>query len=98
MFNRFTLRAKQVLFHARSEVSQLGSSAIEPEHILLGLLDEGKGLVSRILARTGVALDDFRSDIAGTIGCRSRPRLKTTFGARDTCKMAAVFGVKKDSG
>ena len=63
LFNRFTLRADQVLFYARSEVSQIGSSAVEPEHILLGLLDEGKGLGSRILARTGIALDDLRSDI-----------------------------------
>ena len=63
MFNRFTRRALQVLFYARSEVSQLGSSAVEPEHILLGVLDEGNGLGCRILARTGVALDDFRSDI-----------------------------------
>jgi uncharacterized protein (TIGR03435 family) len=63
MFNRFTLRARRVLFYARSEVSQLGSSAVEPEHILLGVLDEGKGLGSRILARTGGTLDDFRSDI-----------------------------------
>src|SRR6476620_10596115 len=44
MFNRFTTRALRVLFYARSEVSQLGSSALEPEHILLGVLDEGKGL------------------------------------------------------
>src|SRR3954465_5676632 len=67
MFNRFSLRAKQVIFYARSEVSELGSRAIEPEHILLGLLDDGKGLGSRILARTGVALDDFRSDIVGRL-------------------------------
>ena len=31
--NRFTLRALRVLFYARSEVSQLGSGALEPEHI-----------------------------------------------------------------
>lgn len=63
MFNRFTSRALQVLFYARSQVSQLGSNAVEPEHVLLGVLDEGKGLASRILARTGATLDDFRSDI-----------------------------------
>jgi uncharacterized protein (TIGR03435 family) len=67
MFDRFTLRAHQVLFYARSEVSQLGARAIEPEHILLGLLDEGKGLGSRILLRTGVALDDIRSEIVGRL-------------------------------
>lgn len=70
MFNRFTSRALQVLFYARSEVSQLGSSAIEPEHILLGVLDEGKGRGSRILARTGATLDDFRGDIIGRLTSR----------------------------
>ena len=72
MFNRFTSRARQVLFYARSEVSQLGSSAVEPEHILLGVLDEGKGLGSRILARTGGSLDDFRSDVARRLTSREK--------------------------
>ena len=63
MFNRFTSRALQVLFYARFQVSKLGSSAIEPEHILLGLLDEGKGPGCRILTRAGDTLDDFRNDI-----------------------------------
>jgi uncharacterized protein (TIGR03435 family) len=72
MFERFTLRARRVLFYARSEVSQLGSSAVEPEHILLGVLDEGKGLGSRILAQTGGALDDFRSDIVRHLTNRAK--------------------------
>src|SRR4029079_13469024 len=63
MFDRFTSRALQVLLYARSQVSQLGSSELEPEHILLGLLDDDKGLGSRILARTGGTLDDLRRDI-----------------------------------
>lgn len=72
MFNRFTSRAVQVLFYARSEVSQLGSSAVEPEHILLGVLDEGKGLGSRILAGTGGTLDDLRSDIVARLTSREK--------------------------
>jgi uncharacterized protein (TIGR03435 family) len=51
------------LFHARSVVSQFGSSAVEPEHILLGVLNAGNGLGSRILAQLGVDLDRLRSDI-----------------------------------
>ena len=48
MFERYTERARRVLFFARYEASQLGSPAIETEHLLLGLLREGKGLASRI--------------------------------------------------
>jgi uncharacterized protein (TIGR03435 family) len=72
MFNRFTSQALRAIFYARSEVSELGSSAIEPEHILLGLLDEGKGLGSRILLETGATLGDFRSDLVGRLTKRER--------------------------
>src|SRR6266542_1270965 len=72
MFSRFTLAAVTVLFHARSEVSQFGSSAVEPEHILLGVLDEGKGPACRILARSGAALDDFRGDIVRRLPVREK--------------------------
>lgn len=67
MFLRFTQRARQVLFRARSQVSQFGSRALEPEHILLGMLDEAEGVGSRILAQTGGPLDDVRSDIVGRL-------------------------------
>jgi ATP-dependent Clp protease ATP-binding subunit ClpA len=72
MFDRFTTRARRALFHARSEVSQLGSSAIEPEHVLLGVIDEDNGLGCRILSRTGHTLDDFRSDIVRRLASRER--------------------------
>jgi uncharacterized protein (TIGR03435 family) len=95
MFNRFTLRADQVLFYARAEVSELGSRAIEPEHILLGLLDEGKGLGSRILARTGVALDDFRSDIVGrlTVGEQIPESDEIPFSA--SCERALQYAAEE---
>jgi hypothetical protein len=71
MFDRFTSRARQAAFYARSQVSRLGSSAIEPEHIALGVLDVGKGMACQILARTGESLDRFRSDILGRLRVRS---------------------------
>ena len=52
MFERYTERARRVLFFARYEASQLGSISIETEHLLLGLIREGKGPTSRIFARS----------------------------------------------
>ena len=43
MFERYTERARRVLFFARYEATQLGSTSIETEHLLLGLIREGKG-------------------------------------------------------
>ena len=65
MFERYTERARRVLFFARYEASQLGSISIETEHLLLGLIREGKGLTSRIFARSHLALENIRKDIEG---------------------------------
>jgi ATP-dependent Clp protease ATP-binding subunit ClpC len=54
-----------VLFFARYEASQLGSISIETEHLLLGLIREGKGLTSRIFARSHLALETIRKEIEG---------------------------------
>ncbi len=65
MFERYTERARRVLFFARYEATQLGSTSIETEHLLLGLIREGKGLTSRIFARSHLSLDSIRKEIEG---------------------------------
>ncbi len=63
MFERYTEKARRVIFFARYEASQLGSSAIEPEHILLGLLREDKPLVLRLFASSHSAVESIRKEI-----------------------------------
>jgi ATP-dependent Clp protease ATP-binding subunit ClpC len=63
MFERYTERARRVLFFARYEASQFGSFAIESEHLLLGLIREGKGLTSKIFARVHTSLESIRREI-----------------------------------
>src|SRR4026209_982567 len=65
MFERYTERARRVLFFARYEASQLGSISIETEHLLLGLIREGKGLTSRIFARSHLSRESIRKEIEG---------------------------------
>jgi ATP-dependent Clp protease ATP-binding subunit ClpC len=38
MFERYTEKARRVIFFGRYEASQLGSPFIETEHLLLGLM------------------------------------------------------------
>ena len=49
MFERYTDNARRVIFFARYEVSELGSSSIEPEHLLLGLFREDRALIEGFL-------------------------------------------------
>jgi ATP-dependent Clp protease ATP-binding subunit ClpC len=65
MFERYTERARRVLFFARYEATQMGSTSIETEHLLLGLIREGKGLTSRIFARSHLSLDGIRKEVEG---------------------------------
>ena len=65
MFERYTERARRVLFFARYKASQLGSISIETEHLLLGLIREGKGLTSRLFSRSHISLESIRKEIEG---------------------------------
>jgi hypothetical protein len=47
MFERYTEKARRVIFFARYEASQFGSPDIETEHLVLGLLREDKALTNR---------------------------------------------------
>lgn len=49
MFERYTEKARRVIFFARYEASQYGSSIIDSEHILLGLLREDRALMLRFV-------------------------------------------------
>ena len=65
MFERFTEQARRTLFFARYEASRLGVPSIETEHLLLGLIREGKGLTSRIFAQSHLSLESIRREIEG---------------------------------
>jgi ATP-dependent Clp protease ATP-binding subunit ClpC len=65
MFERYTEKARRVIFFGRYEASQFGASAIEPEHLLLGLMREDKSLASRFFPRTQLTIESIRREIEG---------------------------------
>ena len=64
MFERYTEKARRVIFFARYEASQFGSPYIETEHLLLGLLREDKALTNRFL-RSHASVESIRKQIEG---------------------------------
>ena len=63
MFERYTESARRALFFARYEVSALGATQIDSEHLLLGLLRADEGLVGGIFAQAHLSHDAIRRDI-----------------------------------
>jgi ATP-dependent Clp protease ATP-binding subunit ClpC len=72
MFERYTEKARRVIFFARYEASQFGAPAIEPEHLLLGLMREDKTLTARFLARAQASLEAIRKEIENRAPLREK--------------------------
>jgi hypothetical protein len=57
MFQRFTEKARRVIFFARYEASQYGNKEIATEHLLLGLIREDRALLHRFLGPSAPHVD-----------------------------------------
>ncbi len=60
---RFTERAKRVLFLAREEALRLSHNFVGTEHILLGLARIGEGVAANVLANLGLDLNELRQAV-----------------------------------
>src|SRR3989475_9554248 len=58
-----TPRAKKVIELADDEARRLGHHYICTEHLLLGLVREGKGIAAGVLESLGVSLDKVRAEV-----------------------------------
>jgi ATP-dependent Clp protease ATP-binding subunit ClpC len=64
MFERYTERARRVIFFARYEASQFGNSTIDTEHLVIALGREDKHIVRRFSANSDV---DIRRKVAAYV-------------------------------
>jgi ATP-dependent Clp protease ATP-binding subunit ClpC len=60
MFERFTDPARRVVVFAQDEARRLNHTYIGTEHLLLGVVREGKDVGAQALAPFGLTLDDAR--------------------------------------
>lgn len=62
MFERYTEKARRVIFYARYEASQFGTQQMETEHLLLGLLQADPEFIARLL-REGETAETIRARV-----------------------------------
>src|SRR5438876_10656766 len=72
MFEKYTEKARRVIFFARYEASQFGSSYIETERVLLGLIREDKNLTNRFFPKANASIDSIRKEIGGRTMIREK--------------------------
>jgi len=87
-FDKFTLKAQEVIQNSQEIASQRGHQQIEPEHALFALLDQREGIIPALLGKIGVTEDGLLPELgqaldqlpsvsgAGFGGAYISPRLK----------------------
>ncbi len=68
MFEKFTDKARRVVVLAQEEAKLLNHNYIGTEHILLGLIHEGKGVAAKSLEALGINLESVREQVQEIIG------------------------------
>jgi len=94
MFERYTEKARRVIFFARYEASQFGSPYIETEHLLLGLLREDKALTNRFL-RQHSSVESIRKQIEGHTTIREKVSTSVDLPLSNECKRVLAFAAEE---
>ena len=91
MFERYNGQARRAVFFARFAASQSGSSAIETEHLLLGLVREAGPLFARL---TVISLEDLRERITRKILVEN-PSLRIQMPLTAECKRILGYSAEE---
>jgi ATP-dependent Clp protease ATP-binding subunit ClpC len=73
MFERFTTQSRRVIVLAQEEARLLNHHHIGSEHLLLGLLHEGRGAAAKALAAMDVTLDAAQDQVVTAVGRGQEP-------------------------
>ncbi len=94
MFERYTEKARRVIFFARYEASQFGSPFIETEHLLLGLLREDKALTNRFL-RSHTSIESIRKQVEGRTRMREKVSTSVDLPLSQECKRVLAYAAEE---
>jgi ATP-dependent Clp protease ATP-binding subunit ClpC len=94
MFERYTEKARRVIFFARYEASQFGSPYIETEHLLLGLLREDKALTNRFL-RSHASVESIRKQIEAHTTIGEKVSTSVDLPLSNECKRVLAYAAEE---
>jgi hypothetical protein len=93
MFERYTEKARRVIFFARYEASQFGSPFIETEHLLLGIFRDDKELIRRVLLKLDI--DSARQEIVSRTETHNQQLTSVDLPLSDHAKHALIYAAEE---
>ncbi|HLW54732.1 MAG TPA: Clp protease N-terminal domain-containing protein [Candidatus Angelobacter sp.] len=94
MFERYTEKARRVIFFARYEASQFGSPYIETEHLLLGILREDKALTHCFIAKATSAAA-IRKKIESATTIREKIETSVDLPLSNECRRVLAYAAEE---
>ncbi|HMD70132.1 MAG TPA: Clp protease N-terminal domain-containing protein [Bryobacteraceae bacterium] len=95
MFERYTEKARRVIFFARYEASQHGERYIETPCLLLGVLREDKGLMSRLLSGSYPEAARLRADVEALLPGSESISTSVDLPLSHASKRALAYGAEE---
>ena len=96
MFERYTEKARRVIFFARFEASAFGSPYIETEHMLLGLLREDKAIARRVIP--DLSAERIRQEIEKATIIRPPTSTSVDLPLSNECKRVLTYAAEEAEG
>ena len=93
MFERYTEKARRVIFFARDEVSRYGSSRIQSEHLLLGLLKVDENLIRSL--PSDISIEMIRKELAHNIETGKRLPTFVSVPFSPECELVTGFALEE---
>ena len=94
MFERYNEKARRSIFFARYEASQLDSPEIQSEHLLLGLLREGKDALNAIFDLANKD-EEIRAEIVALPQPQSKKATTADLKLTNECKRILAYAAEE---
>src|SRR5262249_45063615 len=92
MFERYTERARRIIFFARYEASAFGSEVIETEHLLLGILREDPVIRGQL---SSGAIRKIRCEVEESTPSREKTSTSVDIPLSRDSKRALAYGAEE---
>jgi ATP-dependent Clp protease ATP-binding subunit ClpA len=94
MFERYTERARRVIFFARKEASEFGAGAIQSEHLLLGLVMEDSPMVEGV-AHGLLSIQLIRDDVRKRVTIGEKLPVSVDLPLANECKRILAYAAEE---
>ena len=71
-YDRFTLKAQESIQEAESLAHRFNHSSIEPDHILMALLEQRDGIIPPLLEKLGASTDELIDETQGVLNAKPK--------------------------